>query len=336
MLRQFAYTFITLLDSDQIMIKKYHLIKHYEKALYIKQDHLEVHSRLNKYQNLRSRSLVNLSFTEKGETLGYNWIKTDIDSVRSCQNIIPKIFSKKIDGIQIANFLSREECLHTYSNIQNHRELLSEVSFGALLGYPLNGGNYDRTRYFQLAKKYEKINKSIFGFNIVEKLKNIFESLSPGKLATPPIENGHAYTPGTFRVMTPLSGGLKAHTGNEFINLHREDGLSYLLEISHLYNSMSYFIVIHEPDEGGNLNLYKLLWENTPESHKGFSGNQRDDSIFEQYEKVRIKPVIGDLIIFAGGRIWHKVDDILGQANRVTFGGFLAISKNENKVFYWG
>ena len=43
----------------------------------------------------------------------------------------------------------------------------------------------------------------------------------------------------------------------------------------------------------------------------------------------------GDLLLFDGGRIWHQVRPVLGQTNRVTIGGFTALSKNHRKVFYW-
>ncbi len=43
----------------------------------------------------------------------------------------------------------------------------------------------------------------------------------------------------------------------------------------------------------------------------------------------------GDLIIFAGGEIWHEITQIEGRKNRITIGGFMAPSLNRQKWYVW-
>lgn len=60
--------------------------------------------------------------------------------------------------------------------------------------------------------------------------------------------------------MQPGRGGLRAHTGNEFLELHQDAGMSWLNENSAVFNSMSYFVLISKPEREGELTLYDLKW----------------------------------------------------------------------------
>ncbi|MFT5860233.1 MAG: hypothetical protein ACI865_002341, partial [Flavobacteriaceae bacterium] len=41
------------------------------------------------------------------------------------------------------------------------------------------------------------------------------------------------------------------------------------------------------------------------------------------------------LLIFSGGPIWHKVELVEGTQNRITVGGFLALTEDEKTLKYW-
>ena len=49
----------------------------------------------------------------------------------------------------------------------------------------------------------------------------------------------------------------------------------------------------------------------------------------------KFNPEPGDLLIFYGGRIWHRVEPILGSKPRITLGGFINFSDDDKKCFYW-
>jgi len=48
-----------------------------------------------------------------------------------------------------------------------------------------------------------------------------------------------------------------------------------------------------------------------------------------------VKPMPGDILVFSGGPIWHRVENIKGETPRITFGGFLNYSKDDKELFYW-
>ncbi|PCH95437.1 MAG: hypothetical protein COB85_04585 [Bacteroidetes bacterium] len=106
-----------------------------------------------------------------------------------------------------------------------------------------------------------------------------------------------------------------------------------------LEDQLSYFIVLQEPNSGGELVLYDLLYKDTPdhliEDSAFFNIPDERDRALEAYDNMIIKPKAGDMIIFDGGRIWHKVSEIEGALDRITIGGFMAFSNNDKSIYYW-
>jgi hypothetical protein len=62
----------------------------------------------------------------------------------------------------------------------------------------------------------------------------------------------------------------------------------------------------------------------------------RGNTIYlKDVEQFTVKPLAGDVLIFSGGPIWHRVEDIKGDTSRITYGGFLNFSKDGKELFYW-
>jgi hypothetical protein len=195
------------------------------------------------------------------------------------------------------------------------------------------GANFDLAEY--TSQRSHSIYFDIFGFDMIKRVKDVINTMGSNYSVTPPIQDGLEYNGGTIRSYEPDKGGLRAHTGNEFAELFKDDGLKFLWEKTKIINSMSYFVVIQPPEVGGELVLFDLLWEDTPESLKGFDSNQRENTPFLRFDQ-EVTPVVpGELIIFAGGRIWHMVKEIDGINSRITFGGFLAITRDDQSIWFW-
>lgn len=101
--------------------------------------------------------------------------------------------------------------------------------------------------------------------------------------------------------------------------------------------------MLQEPEEGGKLRVYNKTWEeakkyndrnNTLISEDGKEISLDDSS---EIEKVELGLEAGNLLIFQGGRLWHRVEKVLGNKERVTLGGFLGFGKDEtdNNVYLW-
>ena len=61
----------------------------------------------------------------------------------------------------------------------------------------------------------------------------------------------------------------------------------------------------------------------------------RDDSHFDDLPCLRLAPGPGDLILFGGGWRWHRVDELTGTVERITYGGFCAPAADDSEIHFW-
>jgi hypothetical protein len=47
-----------------------------------------------------------------------------------------------------------------------------------------------------------------------------------------------------------------------------------------------------------------------------------------------LRPGVGDLLVFDGGRHYHEVTRVAGRA-RWTLGGFLALGRDHRSIYFW-
>ena len=265
----------------------------------------------------------------------YNLPRVSVGNLSRYPNAISEIYTGEMAGIIVEKIFTDTELTNIKKKISQYEHLGFNITWGSILGYPLNKATKHRNKYFEEVQNNEVTYSKIFNLNISDKLTNIFKTISGGRTVGVPIENQQNYNSGTFRLMEVNHGALKAHTGNEFIDLQKERGMSYLTKIANMYDSMSYFVLIQKPEKG-ELILYDLLYENTLKEVFGFKQNTRNDDYFNTIDSQKLNLQEGDLLVFNGGRIWHKVTDIQGKQRRITFGGFMAISKDDKNIYFWG
>jgi hypothetical protein len=59
------------------------------------------------------------------------------------------------------------------------------------------------------------------------------------------------------------------------------------------------------------------------------------DGVERAYDSAKFTLGAGDFFLLASGRCLHRVAPIQGPRARVTMGGFLALSKDRDRVYYW-
>ena len=98
---------------------------------------------------------------------------------------------------------------------------------------------------------------------------------------------------------------------------------------------ISYVALLRKPDAGGELCVYAVT-PDTPNPPKMPNGFQWDLTAVEQgYDARKFSLDTGDFFLLASGRCLHRIAPIAGARARVTMGGFLALSKERNRVIYW-
>jgi hypothetical protein len=267
---------------------------------------------------------------------------TDID-----ENFLSLIQNRIIDGIIIKKFLLPEERLGVLDNLQKIPDerkfeihgcggFLFPITFNQLR--PDNNYQNHKKSYFFESKNFREYFVGNFGFDIEYKIANMFSILSLGvkvKVA-PGLENNTQMLPVTIRVFQPGRGGVLAHCHNTYDeDLHPEfvNHLSSLMKMKH---QLSFFISVNKPNKGGEITLFNIEHNDANRKQGDYAIIRLDGSLFDtkiEQNKNKIQLDEGDLIIFAGGDIWHQVENIEGEKNRITIGGFGTFSL-DNSIFY--
>ena len=276
-------------------------------------------------------------------------------------NAIQKLFSKEFDGFLVKNFLSKSELDLVLTNLK----LVLEEKATPLLNrtgdsYPITmpslskelenldakGKEEKLAKYYHLVNDYHQLFPSRFGVDLFAKISAFFLLLEPAlpitRINEPDRSNNYPF--GSFRRLYKEVGGFDLHCGND---LQRQFELFYR-ELSHqveIKNQVSYFIVLQQAEEGGELTTYSLPWE---EGQTKMGPNEvgedclklPDGSIINLHTDRRVgsesvNPQPGDLILFQGGQLWHRVEIVKGNQDRITFGGFLGSSKASEEIILW-
>lgn len=253
------------------------------------------------------------------------WLTFDAELASHYPDGINQIYQGEIDGMLLKAVFSKAEMLEVKSRLERETDDLESVRYGTTLGCVLMAAGSDKARYFQGADRFRKKLKTLFNTNFEARLEAILRKMSVGKKVEVARENDERiYTPATVRFVHPNLGGMVPHKNNDFIVNSYYD---HLKQIAKMVDALSYFIIIDKAESGGDLVLYDLPPEESITPTK--------DLDLEKFPKRYITPDIGDMILFHGGNIVHQITDVTGQKNRITIGGFLAMSNDEQKIFYW-
>src|SRR5690606_7879206 len=96
---------------------------------------------------------------------------------------------------------------------------------------------------------------------------------------------------------------------------------------------ISFYATLAAAERGGELWIYPGLdWRSYDRSHVAHGQPElelRDD------QAIVIAPEPGDLLVFDGGRNFHRVAPVGGPRVRWTMGGFLALDRAGRRVLVW-
>ena len=287
----------------------------------------------------------------------YNFQTITLDELLKRGDTIYDLYTNKNDGYLIKNFLTEAEVDAIMSNFpkaENDSPAHTAVGFT----YPPVFAEFsNRIRqedeaqkqrsiinYFEKTSLFNSEFKKNFGVDVKARFENFFKAISGNRdivVAEGMGGKGH-YPFSTFRYLTPDKGLMSVHCGNYFGKTF-EDFYKDLTKKVAVENQMSFFIMLQEPEAGGELSLFNFRWKNGQTKSNPSEDNeiiQPDGSKMYVEEdpaiiKDKIAPKKGDMILFQGGNIWHRVETVRGNIPRITFGGFIGISIDQQKFYYW-
>jgi hypothetical protein len=280
----------------------------------------------------------------------YNIVDVPFSNLESYPSGIDDMINLKIDGFIIRKVLKEKE-VATLVKAYDMVPPEDKYNNGAgMFIYPQpftkihqmsKNSQIEMNKFFSQAEEFWASFPEKFGFDFV---KHIHETLSKisgmRKIATPNGKDGVGfYNPAGFKHLVPGLGEFNAHCGNFF---HKEFPLFYkhMNEISIIEDQMSYFIMLSPSQKGGQLTLYDVLWKDSEirmgggKILKTHSGKLLELENIKKVKKQYLRPGPGDMIVFSGGRIWHKVERA-EKTRRLSLGGFLTKSKDGSSYYTW-
>lgn len=161
-------------------------------------------------------------------------------------------------------------------------------------------------------------------------LKNLLSSLFGGRPADPPaFDTALTWAPYNFRALDP-GQQIYAHHDNHY-GLSIYDRMDPGLDRTTL---LSFFVTLQAPEGGGTLVVYGV-WGSDPDVPVLPTRFLDTATIEQRYARADVQLGAGDLVVFDAGRHVHRVTAVEGTRSRLTFGGFLTVARDRDRLAFW-
>ncbi len=264
--------------------------------------------------------------------------------------LIKDLLEERITGILIKNFLNKAEVNSALKGIWNTPYQQKTRINDGFFSHPITFAQFTQLKesgkltlndYCKIAQELLSTQEKKLGVDIVKKLCDFLNAFNPIEQISPIVnkENGQELVPFTIRELLPGKGELIIHCENLFFKEFPQFfELLKWLDIKE--NKLSYFITLSEAEIGGELCCFDLNWSNIKTR---VDEEQLQDENFQtinivnntDVKRYHIKPEAGDLLLFAGGNVWHRVEKVGGFKSRITLGGFIAETTTPGKYYIW-
>ncbi len=289
----------------------------------------------------------------------YDFKEVTMEDMQKRTDAINDMYTGKADGFLIRNVITQDQVKTLLANIEELRKNVNQLTnVPEGFNYPTVFAEYsirlnkmseeqqasEIKKYFEGNEKYNQDFAQRFGVDLPAFVTGFLSKLAGGRKVEVPkgVDEKGSYLFATVRYLVPYQGLMSVHCGNYFGQTF-EKFYQHLMTKVATKDQMSYFIMLQEPDEGGELSLFNFRWEDGQTKVDSAEDNeviQPDGSkVYVQTDprirKNKLRPHAGDMILFQGGNIWHRVERIKGTKPRITLGGFLSLSHDGSKVYYW-
>ncbi|MBI3519098.1 MAG: 2OG-Fe(II) oxygenase [Bacteroidetes bacterium] len=300
---------------------------------------------------------TNEPYVQKFTTEPYNFKTITVDELFQQDAALWDLYTNEKDGFLIKNFLSEEEVdkiMENFNKALNDNPAHTSVGFT----YPpifaefssklRNASNEEKEievkKYFEKTGHFNDNFSNMYNVDVRTRMEKLFRGIAGGReINVAETADGKGNYPfATFRYLLPDKGLMTVHCGNYFGKTFGEFYKDLAQKVA-VKNQMSYFIMLNEPEQGGELTLFNFRWKDGQTKVDNMEDNeiiQPDGSKMYVEDnpniiKDKIKPKKGDMILFQGGNIWHRVETVRGSKPRITLGGFIGVSIDKTKIYYW-
>ena len=267
---------------------------------------------------------------------------------KTAHDSLNALTSLDIKYLLIKNFFSPDEVNSIVKDLKSLPSALCTVIKAGFTVFPRQAFNIaepgeELDVYFSATAEATKDLKKYISVDVVKRFDEVFKEINNGntvEILDGP-SNSTKFMPVNFRLVTPEGGGLKGpsiiHNGSNITARCANSTYKHLTGSIDFDNQLSFFTLLQNSDEGGDLTIFDFKRDDYPAVAKNryiIAEDGKEVDLDATKEKCTIHMEPGDLMVFAGGQLWHKVE-IVQKGERITLGGFTAIRYSDKTWHYW-
>lgn len=205
---------------------------------------------------------------------------------------------------------------------------------GGLFGSPLAVSGEDLGDYLDAAARFRAAIAPLFAAagGLEARLEAVLGRITGGcpvEIARAP--DGRPYLPASVRMLIE-GDALPIHYENGTL---RAASLRQLRPALDAETLMSFYVPVALPEAGGILQVFTTDCSGDGDRIIGdLGGPEHARAVLAARGCVDVRPGVGDMLIFDGGRHYHLVTEIT-RGVRWTLGGFLAYTRDHDRLLYW-
>jgi hypothetical protein len=284
--------------------------------------------------------------TIRGEKIFFNFIEVPFEKLSESVELIKELKEGRIHGFVLKNLFSKEEIGNILKAIEKPLEENAMVTpYGKMYPAPfaIITNNAERLdAYYDSIESLHSVMENEPNLNLIrERIEHFFKTVGSSFKVSVPINKTKKLpvSEGSFRTFIKDKGALFVHCGNLF----QQQSQFYYSQLENdidMADQLSFFFNLQNTEIGGELTIYNMLWKDVvgkscPEENECVIDKDGNTIFLKDVEQFTVKPEPGDILVFAGGPIWHRVEDIKGNTPRITYGGFVNFSNDGKELFYW-
>jgi hypothetical protein len=282
---------------------------------------------------------------EPGEPL-LQFPTIDVAEVHRYSTAVADMYAGNLDGLIVRGVLPRDTVELVVDRLEQGEFVRDAQAFSDVahhevepytIGPTLVAAGADIDAYFTGANMFREKCRTLFRDTVdfEQRIEQTLGALSGGLPVRVPGGPAYgSYASASLRIR-PTGQGFPLHVGSDFLLAPQYQHLASLVD-GHV--QLSYFVTLTVPESGGELVVYALEWEDmakhyTPEGPSEVNAFLL--TMVESFETQWFRPEPGDLLVFNGGRYYHRVAPTIGARPRRTIGGFVARTNTRDAVYYW-
>ena len=262
------------------------------------------------------------------------------------KNAIDALKKLELQYVLVRNFFSVDEVNSILKDLKAVPDSLRTDASPGFKVFPRTAlalGNAEESpdTYFSTSAKGASDLRRLISVNVANRFNDLFKEINnnkPFKVLYGPADDVK-FLPVNFRFMVPtteVKGTSRIHIDYNITARCADNTYKHLINVMDFENQLSFFCLLQNCNDGGDITIFDLLKDNPAINFNAGHAGQVD--IRAQLEKSNEKSTVhmspGDVILFPGSKLWHRVE-MVKRGERISVGGFAAQSHKDGEWYYW-